>query len=92
MATKKGQVIKRKSERHTKTERQCTWIDEEDGERCKEKAIGHFFCAYHFKMAGEVEENMAVYSTSDVIKEAIKDEPKLSDKMTTGFRSKFWNI
>jgi len=35
---------------------------------------------------------MAVYSTSDVIKEAIKDEPKLSDKMTTGFRSKFWNI
>ena len=92
MATKKGQVIKRKSERLSKTERQCTWVDEEDGERCKEKAIGHFFCPYHYKMAGEVEENMAVYSTSDVIKEAIKDEPKLSDKMTTGFRSKFWNI
>lgn len=92
MATKKGQVIKRKSERLSKTERQCTWIDEEDGERCKEKAIGHFFCAYHYKMASEIEENTAVYSVDDTIKEVIGDEPKISDKMTTDFKSKFYNI
>jgi hypothetical protein len=92
LATKKGQVIKRKSERHTKTERQCTWVGEETGERCKEKAIGHFFCAYHFKMASEIEENTAVYSVADTIKEVIGDELKISDKMTTDFKSKFYNI
>ena len=89
---KKGVLIKRKSERLIKTDRQCTWVNEETGERCEEKAIGHFFCSYHYKMAGEIEENTTVYSTSDMIKEAIKDEPKISEKMTTGYKSKFWNL
>lgn len=89
---KKGVVIKRKSERFVKTERRCTWIDEESGEQCKEKAIGHYFCPYHYKMAGDIGENIAVYSVDDVVKGVISTEIHLSEKMTTGYKSKFWNL
>ena len=89
---KKGVLIKRKSERLIKTDRQCTWVNEETGERCEEKAIGHYFCAYHFKMAGEIEQNTAVYSVEDTIKEMITVEDPISDKMSTGFKSKFYHL
>jgi len=37
-----------------KSNRQCTWVGD-DGERCKQKAKGYFFCARHFAEATNME-------------------------------------
>lgn len=86
---KKGTIIKRKSERFIKTKKRCTWIDEETGEQCKDKAIGHYFCETHFKMAGRIEHNLPVYSFENTdVENLVKEGLELSEMPTMDFKIK----